>query len=431
MDVDRARLAVVRAAPERLEQHLARVDAARVRGERAQQLELDVRELHGRPAHLDRAPREVDAEAVDLDHVTLARVVAGRGRAAQERAHAAAELPDRERLRDVVVGAELEPEHLVELVVAGGEHDDRHGALRAQPLADLEPVELREHHVEHDQVDRLVAELPQRLLAVARLDDAEAVALERVGEELLDRVLVVDEEDRGGVWHRPMGRSEACPPYYSPRCRRYRPARGARARAAARIERPVNGRLYRGTWLLVGLPLLVAAFSVARPQPLPAPSLPPAFDRATALSLAQELARTHPDRRPGTSGDAAAARWLEGKLGLYGFRPVRDRFEAHDARAREGPARERQLASPAAARRTRSSCMAHRDNTGAGPGANDNASGTAALVELARVLRARPVRARRDAGAHDRLPLDRRRAPRARSAPSISRGPTRAASSRS
>src|SRR6186997_104202 len=95
-------------------------------------------------------------------------------------------------------------------------------------------------------------------------------------------------------------------PALPPRPRRSRPRRGS-------IERPVNGRLYRGTWLLVGLPL---------------PSLPPAFDRATALSLAQELARTHPDRRPGTSGDAAAARWLEGKLGLYGFRPVRDRFEA-------------------------------------------------------------------------------------------------------
>src|SRR6478672_11317562 len=107
------------------------------------------------------------------------------------------------------------------------------------------------------------------------------------------------------------------------------PPRTERRRARpGSIERPVNGRLYRGTWLLVGLPLLLAAFSVARPQPLPQPSLPPAFDRATALSLAQELARTHPDRRPGTSGDAAAARWLEGKLGLYGFRPVRDRFEA-------------------------------------------------------------------------------------------------------
>src|SRR3954452_14088752 len=102
-------------------------------------------------------------------------------------------------------------------------------------------------------------------------------------------------------------------PALPPRPRRSRPRRGS-------IERPVNGRLYRGTWLLVGLPLLLAAFSVARPQPLPQPSLPPAFDRATALSLARELPRTHPDRSPGTSVDAAAARWLEAKLGLYGFR---------------------------------------------------------------------------------------------------------------
>src|SRR5438045_2117239 len=83
-----------------------------------------------------------------------------------------------------VVRPELEAEHLVELVVPGGQHDDRHGALRPQPLAHLEPVELRQHQVEHDEVDRLVPELAQRLLAVARLDDAEAVALERVGEEL-------------------------------------------------------------------------------------------------------------------------------------------------------------------------------------------------------------------------------------------------------
>ena len=31
---------------------------------------------------------------------------------------------------------------------------------------------------------------------------------------------------------------------------RRRPRRGS-------LERPINGRLYRGTWLLVGLPLLV------------------------------------------------------------------------------------------------------------------------------------------------------------------------------
>ena len=40
-------------------------------------------------------------------------------------------------------------------------------------------------------------ELAQRLLAVGRLHDRVAVALERKGEDLADRVLVVDEQDRG------------------------------------------------------------------------------------------------------------------------------------------------------------------------------------------------------------------------------------------
>ena len=99
--------------------------------------------------------------------------------ATKQRADAAAELADRERLRDVVVGAELEAEHLVELVVARGEHDDRDGALGAQPPADLEAVDSRQHDVEHDEVDLLLAEASQRLLAVTRLDDAVAVPLER------------------------------------------------------------------------------------------------------------------------------------------------------------------------------------------------------------------------------------------------------------
>ena len=42
------------------------------------------------------------------------------------------ELARRERLGEVVVGAELEAEQLVELVVAGGEHHDRDRASRAR-----------------------------------------------------------------------------------------------------------------------------------------------------------------------------------------------------------------------------------------------------------------------------------------------------------
>ena len=121
--------------------------------------------------------------------------MARRRRSPQQRPHATTELADRERLGDVVVGAELEPEHLVELVVAGGEHHDRHRAPRSQLLADLQPVDLRDHHVQHDQVDILGVETRERLVAVPRLDDPVSVAFERIREELLNRLLVVDEQD--------------------------------------------------------------------------------------------------------------------------------------------------------------------------------------------------------------------------------------------
>jgi hypothetical protein len=72
-----------------------------------------------------------------------------------------------------------------------------------------------------------------------------------------------------------------------PRPARRRPRLGS-------LERPVSGRLYRGTWLLVGIPLLIAAFSVRKAEPLPAPqpALPAAFDRVAAQQLAEQLAGT-------------------------------------------------------------------------------------------------------------------------------------------
>src|SRR5919201_4295647 len=112
VDVDGARLAVVGAAPERLEQHLPRVDPARVRRHRAQDLELDVRELHRLVSDAHRPLADVDHEPVRRDHLLVRRGRARRGGAAEERAYPAAELADRERLRDVVVGAELEADHL-------------------------------------------------------------------------------------------------------------------------------------------------------------------------------------------------------------------------------------------------------------------------------------------------------------------------------
>ena len=149
------------------------------------------------------------------------------------------------------------------------------------------------------------------------------------------------------------------------------------------LERPVNGRLYRGTWLLVGLPLLVLAFSVARPSSLQPPSLPPAFDAQAAAAIAADLALHYPSRAAGTPGDAGAARWFAEQLTPYGFR-VQTESSSADVAGHGRLRLENLVAVKAGLSAKTIVVMAHRDDDGAGPGANDNASGTAALIELAR-----------------------------------------------
>src|SRR2546421_8489989 len=156
------------------------------------------------------------------------------------------------------------------------------------------------------------------------------------------------------------------------------PPPSARRRGARRgsFERPINGPLYRGTWLLVGIPMLIAAFSVTRPPALrPAAStvIPP-FDRARATSLAGEFSRVYPDRRPGSRGSRDAATWIETQLAPYGFKLRRDRFSA-TIPGRGRTRLENLIAIVPGSLPQTLVIMAHRDDTGAGPGANDNGSG--------------------------------------------------------
>lgn len=161
-------------------------------------------------------------------------------------------------------------------------------------------------------------------------------------------------------------------------------ARSPRRRARrGSTERPVNARLVRGAWLLVALPLLVAAFTVARPAALPKPPLPPAFDTPTAIQLARVLAQEYPDRSPGSAGALGAAEWFAAQMKLYGFATQEDRFTARVVGRGEVELRN-VLAVVEGDSPQAIVVLAHRDSTGVGPGANDNASGTAALIELAR-----------------------------------------------
>ena len=163
---------------------------------------------------------------------------------------------------------------------------------------------------------------------------------------------------------------------------RRRPRRGS-------LERPVSTRIYRAAWLAVAVPLLVAAFSVGRPDALPDPTVRPFFDEATAAQFATELVRQFPDRSPGSEGSRGAEAWVEQRFRDFRFEVERQVFTAEVP----GRGEERFVNLVAVAPRSRGEPVrsedtivvtAHRDNLGLSPGAVDNASGTAALLELAR-----------------------------------------------
>jgi Peptidase family M28 len=140
--------------------------------------------------------------------------------------------------------------------------------------------------------------------------------------------------------------------------------------------------MYRGTWLLLAIPLLLGAFSVGRPVPLPAP-FPPAFDSASARTLADELSARYPQRFPGTPDAARAADWFRSQVQPYGITVRAQPFTA-DVPGYGRLRLENLVATVRGRSERRIVVVAHRDALPIGPGANDNASGTAALIVLAR-----------------------------------------------
>src|SRR4029450_11781507 len=94
------------------------------------------------------------------------------------------------------------------------------------------------------------------------------------------------------------------------------------------LARPVNSRMYRGTWLLVGIPLLLAAFTVYRPALLGPPALEPEVDGVAATSTATDFADQLPVRVPGTQGARGATSWVKSQLSSFGLETEIDRFHA-------------------------------------------------------------------------------------------------------
>jgi hypothetical protein len=113
-----------------------------------------------------------------------------------------------EGLRHVVVAAERQPADAILGPVASRQEQDRDAlALVAEPPGDVEPVPVREHHVQDDQVGTERRDGVHRLAPGVGHVDVEAFVPERRRQEVGDVLLVVDHEDPGRVLRRCVHRS--------------------------------------------------------------------------------------------------------------------------------------------------------------------------------------------------------------------------------
>src|SRR3546814_15010417 len=77
-----------------------------------------------------------------------------------------------------------------DLLALGGQHDDRQvteGRLAANPLQHLETAVRRQHHIEHQDVGRLMQQAVDGGVAIERGSDLPALAAEHEGQRSEER----------------------------------------------------------------------------------------------------------------------------------------------------------------------------------------------------------------------------------------------------
>jgi hypothetical protein len=145
-------------------------------------------------AHLARGL--VDFEPIEAQE--HGRCIHDDAAAPRERPYPRDQLARRERFAHVVVGAELEPDHAIDLIAARGDHHDRQpAAFAAQRAHDIEAVDDGEPHVEQQQV-RAGPDGAQRRGPVARFRAAKSFARQMVDEQFANREVVFRDDDAQG-----------------------------------------------------------------------------------------------------------------------------------------------------------------------------------------------------------------------------------------
>ena len=123
------------------------------------------------------------------------RVLPARSHAAQDDVHPRDKFARAERLGDIIVAADLQAQHAIDLVVACGEKKDRNVRGLSDFAADVQAVEFRHADIQNDKVRSVAGKAGQGFLAIARLEDGHPGLLQGNADDLAYMQVVVNDEN--------------------------------------------------------------------------------------------------------------------------------------------------------------------------------------------------------------------------------------------
>lgn len=115
-------------------------------------------------------------------------------RASQDCLDAGGQLARGEGFGHVVVGSKLQADDPVDLVPLGGKHDDRYRGEGTESPADLQPIDAREHQIQHHEIGRVGEGTVEGLLAIAQGLHLTALAFEIAAHDLGDVGIVIHDK---------------------------------------------------------------------------------------------------------------------------------------------------------------------------------------------------------------------------------------------
>ena len=161
-----------------------------------------VQQRHLAVGQRQRHPRDgaVMARRVHLQHTARARrALLRHAAAAQDGAHTGHQFTGRKRLGYVIITAQLERQHAVNLVLARGQEQHRRLGGRAQFAAHGQPVHFGQTDVQNDQIKPPRPPLCQPFGPVARGLGAVSGLLQRNAQHVTDLRIIVDDQNGFGT----------------------------------------------------------------------------------------------------------------------------------------------------------------------------------------------------------------------------------------